>query len=133
MHTVPEYLNPVAEKQVALYVRDLANGQIGNTESQTRALVDWCTRNGITQYQIFCDQGIYGAKQSRPALNRLMKNIEDDQISQVVVFAFSTFASSTSHLLRALEKLRAKSVRFQSLTVHRRRSRHSQDEFSKLV
>ena len=90
--------------------------QIGGAESQTRALVEWCAKNLITNYEIFTDHGISGAKESRPALNRLMQKVEDGEIEQVVVFAFSRFARSTSHLLKALEKFRAKSVRFQSIT-----------------
>ncbi len=93
--------------------------QIGGAESQTRALVEWCAKQGIANYEIFTDHGISGAKESRPALNRLMQKVEDGEVEQVVVFAFSRFARSTSHLLRALEKFRSKSVRFQSITESR--------------
>ena len=109
--TSPDILN---QKVTFLYVRVSTQDQ--NTESQTRALVDWCTKQGYTNYEIFEDHGISGAKEDRPALNRMMKRVEDGEAAQVVVFAFSRFARSTTHLLRALEKFRNKSVRFISIT-----------------
>ncbi len=103
-------------RYTALYVRVSSMDQIGGAESQTRALVEWCAKQSIANYEIFTDHGVSGAKESRPALNRLMQKVEDGEIEQVVVFAFSRFARSTSHLLKALEKFKAKSVRFQSTT-----------------
>ena len=90
--------------------------QVGGAESQTRALIEWCAKQAITNYEIFTDHGISGAKESRPALNRLMQKVEEGAVEQVVVFAFSRFARSTSHLLKALEKFKSKGVRFQSIT-----------------
>jgi DNA invertase Pin-like site-specific DNA recombinase len=104
------------EKTVALYVRVSTMDQVGGAESRTRALVEWCNKQAITNYEIFLDHGISGAKESRPALNRLMQKVEDGGIEQVVVFAFSRFARSTSHLLKALERFKSKGVRFQSIT-----------------
>lgn len=89
--------------------------QIGGAESQTRALTDWCTKNGHTNFEIFTDHGISGAKESRPALNRMMEKMEAGLCSQVVVFQFSRFARSTTHLLKALEKFKEKKVRFHSI------------------
>lgn len=90
--------------------------QVGGAESQTRALVEWAQKQAISNYEIFTDHGISGAKESRPALNRIMEKVEAGEVEQVAVFAFSRFARSTSHLLKALEKFKAKSVRFQSIT-----------------
>jgi len=99
-----------------LYVRVSTMDQIGGAESQTRALVEWCAKHQLTNYEIFTDHGVSGAKESRPALNRLMQKVEDGDIEQVVVFAFSRFARSTSHLLKALERFKSKQVRFQPIT-----------------
>ena len=103
-------------KRTSLYVRVSTMDQVGGAESQTRALVEWCAKNSITNYEIYTDHGISGAKESRPALNRLMQDVENGEIEQVVVFAFSRFARSTSHLLKALERFKVNSVRFQSIT-----------------
>ncbi len=103
-------------KIVAAYVRVSTMDQVSGAESQTRALTDWCHKNGITNFEIFADHGISGAKESRPALNQLMERVAASEVEQVVVFAFSRFARSTTHLLKALEFFRSKSVRFQSIT-----------------
>ncbi|MEN0059372.1 MAG: recombinase family protein [Bdellovibrio sp.] len=103
-------------KKTCLYVRVSTMDQVGGAESQTRALVDWCAKQAVTNYEIYTDHGISGAKESRPALNRLMQSVENGEVEQVVVFAFSRFARSTSHLLKALERFKTKSVRFQSIT-----------------
>ncbi|MCE3010934.1 MAG: recombinase family protein [Proteobacteria bacterium] len=85
-------------------------------ESQIRALKEWCTRNAISEYELFTDEGISGAKESRPSLNRMMQMVEDGLVEQVVVFSFSRFARSTSHLLKALQKFKESGGRFQSIT-----------------
>ncbi len=102
-------------RPVFLYIRVSTLDQVGGAESQTRALTDWCTKNEIKNFEIFTDHGISGAKESRPALNRMMEKVEAGACSQVVVFQFSRFARSTTHLLKALEKFREKKVRFHSI------------------
>lgn len=87
-----------------------------NLESQERALRDWCAKQGIMNFELYSDHGISGAKESRPALNQLMERIEQGDVEQVIVFSFSRFARSVSHLLKALEKFRAKQIRFISVT-----------------
>ena len=101
-------------KIVALYQRVSTQDQ--NIESQQRALLDWCSKQGIFNYEHFIDHGISGAKESRPALNQLMERVERGDIEQVIVFSFSRFARSVSHLLKALQKFKDKGVRFHSIT-----------------
>lgn len=104
------------KKLTCLYVRVSTDQQTGGMESQIRALKEWCARNAITEYELFTDEGISGAKESRPSLNRMMQMVEDGLVEQVVVFSFSRFARSTSHLLKALQKFKDRGVRFQSIT-----------------
>ncbi len=106
-------MNLVQNKVVALYVRVSTLDQ--NVESQTRALIDWCQKNNITNFEIFADHGISGAKESRPSLNRMMDRAERGDLEKVVVFQFSRFARSTTHLLKALEKFRSKKIAFVSI------------------
>lgn len=103
-------------KITGLYVRVSTLDQ--NLESQTNSLLEWCQRNNITNYEIFADHGISGAKESRPALNRMMAMAEKGLLEKVVVFQFSRFARSTTHLLKALEKFKAKQVAFVSICEH---------------
>ncbi len=101
----------------ALYVRVSTLDQTGGMESQIRARKTLCERNDIKEYEIFfTDEGISGAVENRPALNRLMDMVEKNQIEQVIVFSFSRFARSTSHLLKVLSKFKEKNVRFNSIT-----------------
>jgi DNA invertase Pin-like site-specific DNA recombinase len=101
-------------KKTFLYVRVSTSDQ--NTESQTRALTDWCAKQGIMDYELFIDHGISGAKESRPSLNQMMERVDKGEAEQVIVFSFSRFARSVSHLLKALQKFKDKSVRFLSIT-----------------
>jgi DNA invertase Pin-like site-specific DNA recombinase len=45
-----------------------------------------------------------------------MQSVEADEISSVVVYSFSRFARSTTHLLTALQVFKKKGVHFVSLT-----------------
>jgi DNA invertase Pin-like site-specific DNA recombinase len=63
-------------KLTCCYVRVSTLDQIGGAESQTRALIEWCQKSGIKNFEIFTDHGISGAKESRPALNRMMEKVE---------------------------------------------------------
>ena len=67
-------------------IRKRVSTQDQNVESQSRALTDWCTKQGIFNFE------------------------------QVIVFSFSRFARSVSHLLKALQKFKGKNIRFVSTT-----------------
>lgn len=106
-----------ANKRInALYCRVSTDGQQTGLESQIRALKEWCQRNLIQEYELFADEGVSGAKESRPALNRLMTMVENGEVEQVIVFSFSRFARSTSHLLKGLKIFKEKNTRFISIT-----------------
>lgn len=85
-------------------------------ESQVRVLKQYCEQNNFTEVEFFTDEGISGTKSSRPALDRMMAAVESDEISSVVVYSFSRFARSTTHLLNALQVFKRKGVHFVSLT-----------------
>ena len=115
MELSPVSLSPVPKKHIALYARIGPQEQVSGAESQTRSLVEWCVKNAVSDYKIFCDHDSSGAKENKPALNRLMEKVEAGEVSQVIAFSFSRFAKSTSHFLQTLEKFKSKSVRFRSL------------------
>ena len=103
-------------KRVACYCRVSTELQIGGMESQIRVLKTYCEQNNITEVEFYTDEGISGTKSSRPALDRMMASVEQDEISSVVVYSFSRFARSTTHLLNALQIFKKKGVHFVSLT-----------------
>ena len=103
-------------KKVGLYCRVSTGNQSTGLEAQVRALRDYCTRNNITDYVIYEDENQSGVKQSRPALDRMMKDARDGFIEKVIVYSFSRYARSVTHLLRALEEFKKLDVGFVSIT-----------------
>lgn len=57
-----------------------------------------------------------GVKQSRPALDRMMNDVREGSIEKVIVYPFSRYARSVTHLLRALEEFKKVNVGFVSIT-----------------
>jgi DNA invertase Pin-like site-specific DNA recombinase len=103
-------------KRIACYCRVSTLDQSSGMESQVRVLKQYCEQNGIKEVEFFTDEGVSGTKHSRPALDRMMSAVENDEISSVVVYSFSRFARSTTHLLNALQIFKKKNVHFVSLT-----------------
>ena len=103
-------------KKTFLYIRVSTLDQIGGAESQARALNEWCTRNNIIDFETFTDHGVSGAKESRPALDKMMDRVKNLEAEQVIVFAFSRFARSTMHLLKGLQIFKDCKTRFVSIT-----------------
>ena len=103
-------------KKTFLYIRVSTLDQIGGAESQARALNEWCARNNIIDFESFTDHGVSGAKESRPALDKMMERVKNHEAEQVIVFAFSRFARSTMHLLKGLQIFKDCKTRFVSIT-----------------
>ena len=80
------------------------------------ALKKYYRMNNIENYEIFLDDGISGTKSSRPSLDRLMSLLKNDQVECVIVFSFSRFARSVTHLLDGLETFRKYNCGFISLS-----------------
>jgi DNA invertase Pin-like site-specific DNA recombinase len=99
--------------KIALYARVSTDGQ--NPEVQLAALRAHATQRGWEILEEFVDHGFSGAKERRPALDRLMKAMWTGQLQAVLVWRFDRFARSVKHLLTALEQFRALNVHFISL------------------
>lgn len=102
--------------RTAIYARvsTANNGQ--DPKMQTRELHEYCQRRGWKFVAEYVDEGISGAKDNRPELNRLMADAHHRRFDAVVVWRFDRFARSVSHLLRALETFKALGVEFVSLS-----------------
>jgi DNA invertase Pin-like site-specific DNA recombinase len=103
-------------RKVALYCRVSTHDQVTGMESQVRALKNYCELNKIENYELFMDEGISGTKSSRPALDRMMVAVRQKEISCVVVYSFSRFTRSTTHMLNGLEEMKKAGANFVSLT-----------------
>lgn len=100
----------------AIYIRTSTQYQDGGAASQLEAIKGWLVAKGISQFEIFEDRGISGAKASRPALDQLMAKVRAGDVSTVIVFALSRLARSTKHLLAILEEFTERKVSFVSIT-----------------
>jgi len=74
------------------------------------------TINREEPYETFTDHGVSGAKESRPALDKMMERVKKLEAEQVIVFAFSRFARSTMHLLKGLQIFKECKTRFVCIT-----------------
>ena len=100
--------------KVAIYSRVSTLGQ--DTAMQTRELREYCKKRAWDLVMEYTDQGVSGAKESRPELNRLIADAHRRRFDAVVVWKFDRFARSVSHLLRALEDFRSLGIEFVSLS-----------------
>src|SRR5262245_32345332 len=103
-------------KRAALYMRVSTKGHGQSTETQAVALRDYAGNRGFDIVQEYRDEGISGSKDSRPSLDRLMKDARARRFDVVIVARFDRFARSVSHLLRALEEFNHVGVDFISVS-----------------
>lgn len=103
-------------RRVAAYIRVSTSDQKSGLEAQARALKEYCEHGKIADYELFADENVSGAKVSRPSLDRMMEAVRRGEISTVIVYSFSRFARSTTHLLTALEEMKKYGVEFVSVT-----------------
>ena len=86
------------------------------TETQAVALREYAAHRGFEIVEEYRDEGISGSKDSRPALDRLMKDARARHFDVVIVARFDRFARSVSHLLRALDEFNHLGIDFVSLS-----------------
>ena len=103
-------------KRAALYMRVSTKGHGQTTETQALPLREYAAHRGFDIVEEYRDEGISGSKDSRPALDRLMKDARMRKFDLVIVARFDRFARSVSHLLRALEEFSHLGVNFVSLS-----------------
>ena len=90
--------------KVALYTRVSTNEQ--SVDMQLSDLRRYCEQQGFKIYKEFCDEGISGLKDRRPALDELMEDARKRKFDAVLCWRFDRFARSTKHLITALEEFR---------------------------
>jgi DNA invertase Pin-like site-specific DNA recombinase len=103
-------------KRAALYMRISTKNHGQTTDTQALALQEYVQHRGFQVIEEYRDEGISGSKDSRPALDRLMKDARARKFDVVVVARFDRFARSVSHLLRALEEFSHLGVDFISIS-----------------
>jgi DNA invertase Pin-like site-specific DNA recombinase len=100
--------------RVALYARvSTLNGQ--NPEMQLAELREYAGRRGWTITSEYVDLGVSGSKESRPELNRMIKDAHLRRFDAVVVWKLDRLGRSLKHLVTTIEDLAAYGVTFVSL------------------
>ncbi len=100
--------------RAALYARvSTLSGQ--NPEMQLSELREYASRRGWAIANEYVDRGVSGAKESRPALNRLMADAYRRKFDAVLVWKLDRFARSLKQLVNALAEMEALGVAFVSL------------------
>ncbi len=98
--------------KVGIYCRVSTQDQ--STDSQLLDLRRYAADRGWEVYREFCDNGVSGSVDSRPALNALMDAAKKRRFDSVLVWRFDRFARSTTHLLLALDQFRNLGIDFVS-------------------
>jgi DNA invertase Pin-like site-specific DNA recombinase len=99
-----------------LYGRVSTKDKGQDPEMQMRELREFCWRKGWQIVGEYVDNGISGAKEDRPELNRLMQDAAARKGDVVAVWKFDRMARSVSHLLRVLETFNDGGLQFCSLS-----------------
>lgn len=102
--------------RAAIYARVSTSNHGQDVGMQTRELRQFAEARGWQIAGEYLDEGISGAKDSRPELNRLMTDAHRRKFDAVVCWKFDRFARSVSHLLRALETFNSLGIAFVSLS-----------------
>jgi DNA invertase Pin-like site-specific DNA recombinase len=102
------------KKRCAIYTRVSSDSQ--KVDAQKSELREFATRRGWNVVHIFSDSGISGAKESRPALNELLKACRQRKCDVVLVWKFDRFARSVKQLVTTLHLFHELGIDFVSLT-----------------
>jgi DNA invertase Pin-like site-specific DNA recombinase len=86
-----------------------------NPEVQLVELREHAARRGWNVVGEYIDQGISGARERRPQLDRLWVDCRKRKVDAVLVYRYDRFARSLRQLVNALEEFRALGIDFVSL------------------
>jgi len=95
--------------KAGLYLRVSTSDQ--TTLNQELELKRYCEINRIEIFKIYRDEGVSGAKTSRPQLDLLLQDMRNKCFDCVLVWKFDRLGRSTAHLLQVLEELKNKGIR----------------------
>jgi DNA invertase Pin-like site-specific DNA recombinase len=102
-------------KRAAIYARVSTKNNGQNPETQLVPLREYVQNREWQLAAEYVDHGVAGSKDSRPELDRLMKNARARKVDVIVVARFDRFARSTRHLILALEEFQSLGIDFISL------------------
>jgi DNA invertase Pin-like site-specific DNA recombinase len=102
-------------QRVALYTRvSTLHGQ--DTEVQARELREYCVRRGWTISAEFSDSGWSGAKDSRPALDKMLRAARRREFDVILIWKLDRLFRSLKSLVNMLAEFESLNVALVSLT-----------------
>lgn len=101
--------------KVGLYARVSTKNKDQDPEMQLRELREYVKQRGWTVVEEFVDHGFSGAKDSRPALDRMMTAAKQRKLDCILVWKLDRFGRSLKHLVTAISELQSIGVAFVSL------------------
>ncbi len=94
-----------AARRVAIYAR-VSTTTSQSVEMQLRDLHEMVVRRGFELVREYCDEGVSGSRESRPALDNLLKEARRRRFDAVLVWKLDRLGRSLAHLVRLLRELR---------------------------
>jgi DNA invertase Pin-like site-specific DNA recombinase len=107
--------NMSPQLRVAMYARVSTIDKGQDPDLQLSELREYVERRGWKIVSEYVDKGHSGAKESRPALNRLMTDARRRKFDVIAVWKLDRFGRSLKHLVTALADLESLGITFVSL------------------
>jgi len=102
--------------KVAIYARVSKLNGHQNPDVQLLPMRGLSQQRGWEIYQEYVDHGVSGAKDRRPALDRLMADAKRGRFDVVLVWKLDRFGRSLQHLVNTLAEFQAMGISFVSVT-----------------
>ena len=96
-------------RRIAIYARVSTSGQ-QSVDMQLRDLRDLAANRSFEVIREYCDEGVSGSRESRPALDELLRDARRRRFDAVLVWKLDRLGRSLVHLVRLLQDLRSLGV-----------------------
>ena len=103
-------------KYVALYCRTSTKHQANGLQTQKRLLKKYCEYHNIENYKIFSDFNYSGKLTSRPELDKLMADVREERVAQIITPNLSRISRSLKQLLELVEEFQYYQIEFTSIS-----------------
>lgn len=92
------------------YVRTSTDRQDNSVADQRHRIEQYCSARGWDLAGVYVDQGVSGAKASRPGLDRMVTDVLGNGVSAIVATKLDRLGRSVAHVIELVDALEAKGV-----------------------